>query len=79
MRRLRSEYADSNDGTESDFLSCVPSVGMQLGTRPDNAFTQSQTFLVVSGLAQGWYVAMPDDGGPTGIFGMYYLTRVKIF
>ena len=43
---------------------------MQPGTRHDNSFTQKQNGIIITALAQGWHVAVADDGGPTGIFGI---------
>jgi hypothetical protein len=42
---------------------------MQPNTRPDNAYTQIQNIMVLISLSQGWYTAVPDDGGPDGVFG----------
>ncbi|KAF2675265.1 LIP-domain-containing protein [Microthyrium microscopicum] len=55
--------------SDSTYQDCSPSLGMQVGTRTDNTYTQKQTGILVSALAQGWHVVVPDDGGPHAIFG----------
>jgi hypothetical protein len=42
---------------------------MQIGTRKDNEYTQKQNLILISALAQGWYVSVADDGGLTALFG----------
>jgi hypothetical protein len=51
-----------------DMYSCNPSINLQIGSPEDSEFTQVQTVLAIAALTEGWYVMIPDDGGPQAAF-----------